>query len=107
MEKLNLGISYTAFSRCGKEENWCLVEKLPLDRLNYINEHPHMNERHEEEKRLIQISDNTIRNHSQYLDSCHYINLLRQFDQLCNDGIFTSICPNDKNDCHCLICATI
>ena len=37
MEVLSLGISYTAFSRCEKEENWCLVEKLPQDRLIYIH----------------------------------------------------------------------
>ena len=33
MEKLNLGLTYTALSRCERENNWCLVEKIPEDRL--------------------------------------------------------------------------
>ena len=104
METLNLGISYTAFSRCEKEENWCLVEKLPLDRLTYINEHPHMQERHNEEKRLNELSDTTIEHYSKFLDSAQYIQLLRQFDQVCNDGISTSICSESQEACPCLSC---
>ena len=36
MEKCKLGTTYTAFSRCEKEENWCLVEPVTQDRLMYI-----------------------------------------------------------------------
>ena len=61
MEKLNLGITYTALSRASKLENVALVEKVPFDRLNYINNHPWMTQRREEEKRLNILSEETLK----------------------------------------------
>ena len=90
MEALNLGLTYTALSRCEKEENWCLVDKIPFDRLSYINNHPHMKERREEEKRLQELSEETISKYIHYLnDTEHYKELLHQLDAYCNDGIET------------------
>ena len=63
VEKLNLGLTYTALSRCERENNWCLVEKIPEDRLLYINSHPHMMKASkEEETRLQALSLDTIKN---------------------------------------------
>ena len=61
MERNCLGTAaYTAFSRCEKESNWCLVESIPQQRLFYINEHPRMKPRRDEEQRLQNLSRNTI-----------------------------------------------
>ena len=60
MEKCKLVTTYSTFPRCEKEENWCLVEPVIQDRLMYINEHPRMRARQEEEKRLIQLSQTTL-----------------------------------------------
>ena len=47
MEKLNLGITYTALSSVSKLENVALIEKMPFDRLQYINNHSSMLKRRE------------------------------------------------------------
>ena len=74
MEALSLGTSYTAFSRVEKESRWCLVEKIPQDRITYINNHPHMSGRKEEEQRLQTISEQTIKKYSHHIDVENYIN---------------------------------
>ena len=90
MEEQNLGISYTAFSRAESEDRWCLVEKIPEDRLLYINDHPQMKNRHEEEQRLRTLSTETIHRYSYLTDDQKYVSILQEFDVLCNDGIITS-----------------
>ena len=55
METLSLGTAYTAFSRVESESRWCLLEKIPQDRLMCINSHPHMNDRRREENRLVNL----------------------------------------------------
>ena len=60
MERNCLGTAYTAFSRCEEESNWCLVEPIPQQRLFYINEHPRMKPRRDEEQRLKNLSRNTL-----------------------------------------------
>jgi len=105
MEALNLGITYTAFSRCESDSNWCLVEKLPQDRLLYINEHPNMKQRHEEEKRLKQLSEQTLIKYGKFIDVQQYVNLLRQLDQFCNDGIIDSRCAAPNSSCCCILCS--
>ncbi|XP_057294620.1 uncharacterized protein LOC130623148 [Hydractinia symbiolongicarpus] len=37
MEALNLGMTYTAFSRCSEDVDWCLASPIPFSRLEYIN----------------------------------------------------------------------
>ena len=103
MEKCNLGTTYTAFSRCEKEENWCLVEPVTQDRLMYINEHPHMRARQEEEKRLIQLSQTTL---EKYDISLHqYVSLLLEVDNFCNDQIHDGICNKLPSEtCSCASC---
>ena len=61
MEKLNLGITYTALSRASKLENVALIEKIPYDRLQYINVHPWMAKRRAEEERLKILSEETLK----------------------------------------------
>ncbi|XP_066927171.1 uncharacterized protein [Clytia hemisphaerica] len=87
MEKLNLGITYTALSRASKLENVALVEKVPFDRLNYINNHPWMPQRREEEKRLKILSEETLKTYGHYSDIINYRELLHQFDCFVNDGL--------------------
>ena len=52
MEQTNCGTSYTAFSRVTQDEDWCLAEPIPFERLEYINRNPQLRFRKEEEKRL-------------------------------------------------------
>ena len=87
MEKLNLGITYTALSRASKLENVALVEKVPFDRLQYINNHPWMPQRREEEKRLKVLSEETLQTYGHYSDLNIYRELLCQFDRFVNDGL--------------------
>ncbi|XP_066924267.1 uncharacterized protein [Clytia hemisphaerica] len=87
MEKLNLGITYTALSRASKLENVALVEKVPYDRLNYINNHPWMPRRREEEERLKILSGETLQTFGHYSDLNTYRELLCQFDRFVNDGL--------------------
>ncbi|XP_066914213.1 uncharacterized protein [Clytia hemisphaerica] len=68
MEQQSLGITYTALSRAESEDRWCLIDKIPQDRLHYINNHPQMQNRHQEEKRLNELSANTIARFNQHKD---------------------------------------
>ncbi|XP_066931788.1 uncharacterized protein [Clytia hemisphaerica] len=87
MEKLNLGITYTALSRASKLENVALVEKVPYDRLNYINNHPWMPRRREVEERLKILSGETLQTYGHYSDLNTYRELLCEFDRFVNDGL--------------------
>ena len=51
---------------------------MPFDRLNYINNHPWMPQRREEEKRLKILSEETLLN--------NYRELFCQFDDFVSDG---------------------
>ena len=86
MEKLNLGITYTALSRASKLENIALIEKIPFDRLQYINNHPWMARRRNEEERLKKFSEETLQTYGHYSDLGHFRELLCQFDRFVNDG---------------------
>ena len=104
MEEQNLGISYTAFSRVETEDSWCLVEQIPEDRLLYINDHPKMALRHEEEERLNHLAENTLKNYCHLANKDAYLQLLRKFDHICNDGVLTSICQNPSASWPCILC---
>ena len=105
MEALSLGTSYTAFSRVESENRWCLVDEVPMDRILYINEHPHMQQRRDEENRLEQMSALTVANYFHYADGIDaYLDLLQRFDVVCGDGLVTSICQSNSHSCTCIIC---
>ena len=87
MEKLNLGITYTALSRACKLSYIALVEKIPFDRLAYINNHSWMAKRKAEEERLKTVSGMTLQKYGKYSDINEYKLLLREFDNFVNDGI--------------------
>ena len=87
MEKLCLGLTYTALSRACKLENIALVVKIPFDRLAYINNHPWMTKRREEEERLENLSKATLDRYGHYRNAEEYKTLLAQFDEFCNDGL--------------------
>uniref|UniRef100_A0A7M5XH24 ATP-dependent DNA helicase n=2 Tax=Clytia hemisphaerica TaxID=252671 RepID=A0A7M5XH24_9CNID len=105
MEQQSLGITYTALSRAESEDRWCLIDKIPQDRLHYINNHPQMQNRHQEEKRLNELSANTIARYSHLLNKSKYLQLLNEFDVLCNDGIITSVCTSGNAACTCVYCS--
>ena len=90
MEKLCYGTSYTAFSRCTKESDWCLAEEVPFERLAYINRHPKKTTRFKGEQQLIELSKATYLKHK--CTKQEYLNLLRDIDEFCNDGINDAIC---------------
>ena len=86
MEALSLGTSYTAFSRVESENRWSLVDEVPMDRIMYINEHPHMQKRRDEENRLKKMSALTVAKYSHYADGiAAYLDLLQRFDVICGD----------------------
>ena len=100
MEQLNCGTSYTAFSRVTQDEDWCLAEAIPFERLEYINRNPQLKLRKEEEKRLHELSQKTISDNTCSIEQ--YLELMQQVDSFCDDGIFDAICT--KSDCSkCLI----
>ena len=104
MEKLSLGTTYTAMSRVERESNWTLVEKVPEERILYINEQPQMKSRMEEEQRLQQLSDDTVKKWERYADGVEpYIALLQELDTLCNDTLTDSQC-NRPVGCKCILC---
>jgi hypothetical protein len=104
MEALSLGTTYTALSRVERESNWCLVEKIPEDRLLYINDHPQMAARREEEQRLMKLSNKTVKDYIEYGDVKNYVELLSEFDNECNDTLRDSICVNKDVNCNCILC---
>ena len=97
MEKNNLGIAYTAFSRCESERNWCLVEPLTQDRLMYINRHPRMKARQDEENKFKTLSQKTVAKYD--ITIAKYLNLLQEFHSFCDDGIEDAVCTNTLHIC--------
>ena len=94
----------TAFSRCEKESNWCLVEPIPQQRLFYINEHPRMKPRRDEEQQFQNLSRNTIAKYADYSDIYTYVNPLRELDLFCANGVHDSIFSSNENNCCCVLC---
>ena len=104
MEKLSLGTTYTAMSRVERESNWALVEKVPEERIMYINEQPQMKPRIDEEKRLQELSDKTVKEWERYADGVEaYVTLLQELDAICNDTVTDSQC-NEPEGCKCILC---
>ena len=104
MEQLSLGTTYTAMSRVERESNWALVEKVPEERILYINDHPHMKARMQEEKRLQSLSDQTVGKWRTYADGYEsYVSLLQELDEICNDSVTDSQCPGAIG-CLCILC---
>ena len=66
-EKLCYGTAYTGFSRPSEDTDWCLAEAIPFERLEYINRHPKRKTRQEEESRLKQLSEETVRKYACYV----------------------------------------
>ena len=85
MEKLILGIAYTAISRVKEDTNFALAQGIPLERLQYVNTHPQMAKRKAEATRLESLAKKTYEKYSCTQEE--YINLLREFDIACADGI--------------------
>ena len=104
MEQRALGTSYTAFSRVETESRWCLVEPVSQDRLLYINRHPRMVGRREEEKRLEALSQDTLNKYEKYSDPAMYIELLRRVDEQSDDGVISTECPQPTETCSCICC---
>ena len=85
MEKFCYGHTYTAISRVSEDEDWCLSEAIPYERLEYLNRHPKRKVREYEENRLRSMSEKFIKeNNCTALD---YLALLSEIDAFCNDGI--------------------
>ena len=87
MERLNLGITYTSLSRASKLQNIALVEKIPFERLSYINNHPWMAKRRAEEERLKLLCERTLEKYGKYQQLENYKELLKEFDEFCDDEI--------------------
>ena len=105
MEQINPGTSYTALSRSEEEKRLALYEKIPEDRLLFINQHSRMVGRRMEEKRLQALSDETVAEYREYAENPHaYLQLLQQLDEICNDYISDSVCNSTSSDCNCIVC---
>ena len=64
-----------------------------------------MKGRVEEEKRLTALAEKTLVEFDIYANNVfQYLELLREFDSICDDGIFTSICSLNDENCECVIC---
>ena len=101
MEQLCLGLSYTAFSRCQEEQDWCLVDAIPWERLSYINQHPQQQKRKRELERIESLSENTMKRYN--ITPRKFLDLLQELDEFVNDGINDAICSEPK-PCKCIAC---
>ena len=99
MEKLCYGLAYTALSRVSEDEDWCLAEAIPFERLQYLNRHPKKKVREHEENRLKAMSEIFVSKNKCSVSD--YLNLLKQIDIFCNDGISDAVCQ-DGNQCSCV-----
>lgn len=102
-ENLCPALTYTALSRVSKEENWCLVEKVPADRLLAINRNSAFKHRLPEEQRIHALSELTMQTYGHFQHPNHYLDILRELDEYCNDGISCSTCENVSR-CSCVCC---
>ena len=101
MEQLSLGLSYTAFSRCQEEQDWCLVDPIPWERLSYINQHPQQVKRKRELEMIENLSNLTISRYN--ITPQTFLQLLHELDEFVNDGIHDAIC-SDIKPCNCIAC---
>ena len=85
MEAKSLGLAYTALSRVCAEKNFALAEPISYERLSYVNTHPQMKNRRNEERRLIGLAQKTYEKYS--CSEEEYIDLIEQIDDHCDDGI--------------------
>ena len=99
MQKLSLGTTYTALSRVESNQRWTLVEKIPQERLCYINDHPRMKSRKQEENRLKELSEKTLTTYGQDKNTDKFIELLHEFDECCNDNVQDATCNTNDPDC--------
>ena len=100
MESKCLGLAYTAFSRVCEFTDFALLDRIPWERLEYINHHKQMKSRKEEEIRLRQLESETLK--SLQCSTQDYINLLEAVDEFCQDGIVDSICTDVSGNCSCI-----
>ena len=98
---MNLGTTYTALSRVDKKSNWVLVGKVPEERIMYINTHPHMKARWEEEMRINALSEDTLKKYGMFQNAQKYITLLQELDAYCQDNIRDSQCHSRNLECEC------
>ena len=85
------------------EQDWCLVEPIPEERLMCINTHVRMKPRQEEEQRLKDLSAKTVAKYN--ITPQKFLSLLQELDEYCNDGIQDSVCANALTDeCRCMVC---
>lgn len=107
MEAKNLGTTYVALSRVDREARWALVAPVPHERIAYINSHKKMEGRRVEERRLQVMSDRTVSEYISFADDTDaYLQLLREFDDCCDDNIVASHCVEDDG-CNCIICNSV
>ena len=104
MEKLSLSTTYTALSRVESNQTWTLVGKIPQERLFYINDHPRMKSRKQEENRLKELSEKTLAIYGKYKNTDNFIELLREFDDCCHDNVQDATCNSNDPDCPCMFC---
>ena len=100
MESKCLGLAYTAFSRVCEFTDFALHDRIPWERLEYINHHKQMKSRKEEERRLKGLEKETL--YSLQCSKDDYIHLLEAIDSFCQDGINDSICSKTKDTCSCI-----
>ena len=100
MESKSLGLAYTAFSRVCEFTDFALQERIPWERLEYINHHKQMKSRKEEEKRLRDLERNTLE--SLQCTEYDYIQLLEAIDDFCQDDIIDSRCDETPEKCACI-----
>ena len=100
MESKCLGLGYTAFSRVCEFTDFALHDRIPWERLEYINHHKQMKSRKEEEERLQRLEKDTLE--SLQCSEYDYIHLLEAIDQFCQDGIVDSICNEIAGKCACI-----
>ena len=68
------------------------MEKIPQERLFYVNDHPRMKSRRQEENRLKQLSEKTLAIYGKYKNTDNFIELLREFDDCCHDNVQDATC---------------
>lgn len=100
-----LGATYTALSRVDCYDKWMLVEKIPRERIDYINNNPIMDARKREEMRLDDLAHETMETFRKYAKTEDFVGLLRELDELCNDGWKDGECKVNSSVCKCMLCA--
>ena len=68
------------------------MEKIPEERLFYINDHPRMKSRKQEENRLKQLSEEIC---GKYKNTDNFIELLREYDDCCHDNVQDATCNSN------------